>query len=153
MSKFESLGIKYERVIQNRDFQRIMVYNNFQLDFVNDHVYRYGKSSIIKGFKVDNIINIFTNKISAVINRDEEKDIFDIFAVSRNQPYNWGEILKIAKKKANIDKSVLIQRLKSFPLEWLSNIQLLKPFIIKEDDICRMCIEIQNEKDNSLCAG
>ena len=41
-------------------------------------VYRYGKSKIIDGIRVDNKLNILTNKINTIVNRDEENDVFEI---------------------------------------------------------------------------
>lgn len=146
----ESRNIIYKRTIQARDFHRIIIDDVLQTDFVNDRIYRYGKSNIINGFRIDNIINILTNKISAIINRDEEKDIFDIIAISRNEPYNWGEILEIAHRKEPFDKLFLIQRLRSFPLVWLSNIKTIKSLEINKDTISIICDDIIKESDNSL---
>lgn len=71
-------GIRYNRIVQAKDFQRVMINDLLQIDFVNDRVYREGKSNIINGMRIDNKINILTNKIVAILNRAEEKDIFDI---------------------------------------------------------------------------
>lgn len=136
--------------VKSRDFYRITVNNLLQLDFVNDRVYRYKKSNIINGIKVDNKINILTNKVNTVINRDEEKDIFDIFCLAYNEDFNWNEILNIANKKAVIEKDILIYRLKSFPLEWLEKVKKIKNIEITKVEIDTMCDDILNEKENSL---
>lgn len=136
--------------VKSRDFYRITVNNLLQLDFVNDRVYRYKKSNIINGIKVDNKINILTNKVNTVINRDEEKDIFDIFCLAYNEDFNWNEILNIANKKAVIEKDILIYRLKSFPLEWLDKVKKIKNIEITKVEIDTMCDDILNEKENSL---
>ena len=136
--------------VKSRDFCRITVNNLLQLDFVNDRVYRYKKSNIINGIKIDNKINILTNKINTIINRDEEKDIFDLFCLVYEENFNWAEIFKIANKKAVIEKDIFIYRLKSFPLEWLLRIKLIKDINITKDDIDILCDDILNELDNSL---
>lgn len=136
--------------VKSRDFYRITVNNLLQLDFVNDRVYRYKKSNIINGIKVDNKINILTNKVNTVINRDEEKDIFDIFCLAYNEDFNWNEILNIANKKAVIEKDILIYRLKAFPLEWLDKVKKIKNIEITKVEIDTMCDDILNEKENSL---
>ena len=143
-------GYNISRDVSSRDFCRVTVSNLLQLDFVNDRVYRYKKSNIIDGFKIDNKINILTNKINTIINRDEEKDIFDLFCLVYSEDFNWEEILKIANKKAVVEKDVLIYRLKSFPLEWLERIKKIKEIKITKNDIDRLCSDILNETNNSL---
>ncbi|MCK5787295.1 MAG: nucleotidyl transferase AbiEii/AbiGii toxin family protein, partial [Candidatus Sabulitectum sp.] len=39
--------------VRARDFHRVLVDNSLQLDFVNDSVYRYGKSDVFDGIRVD----------------------------------------------------------------------------------------------------
>jgi len=144
-------GIEYQRVVQAKDFQRVIIEDLLQLDFVNDRVHREGKSNVITGFRIDNKLNILTNKIVAVLNRDEEKDIFDLFAISYNESFNWGPVLEISNKKALVDRGFLIERLNEFPLEWLSNLKIIKSIGITKETISRLCEDILNETENSLC--
>jgi predicted nucleotidyltransferase component of viral defense system len=65
-------GYRYEISVSTRDFYRVVVDDYLQIDFVNDRVHRYGKSKLLDGIRVDNQINILTNKINTIINRDEE---------------------------------------------------------------------------------
>ena len=53
-----------------------------QVDFVNDVEYRH-KDVVLttKGYLIDNVENILSNKITAVIGRDNPKDIFDIYLI------------------------------------------------------------------------
>jgi len=136
--------------VKSRDFYRITVNNLLQLDFVNDRVYRYKKSNIVNEIRIDNKINILTNKVSTIINRDEEKDIFDLFCIAFNEDFNWNEVLHIANKKAVIEKDILIYRLKSFPLEWLKRIKKIKNIQITKVDIDTICNDILNETNNNL---
>lgn len=48
INSFDINGISYNRTIQARDFQRIIIDKVLQLDFANDRLYRYGKSNIRK---------------------------------------------------------------------------------------------------------
>jgi len=146
----EKQGIEYKRVVQAKDFQRVMMNDFLQLDFVNDRVHREGKSNVINGMRIDNKLNILTNKIVAILNRDEEKDVFDLFAISYNEEFNWGEMLEIANKKALVERSFLIERLQKFPLEWLSNIKKIKNINISNDHLVQMCRDISDDSDNSL---
>jgi hypothetical protein len=102
--------------------------------------------------RIDNKINILTNKIVAILNRDEEKDIFDLCAISYHEQFNWGMMLGIANKKALVDRSFLIERLRSFPIEWLSNIKTINTININNEVLSRICNDILNESDNSLFA-
>ena len=143
---------KYEIMedVKARDFSRITVNQLLQLDFVNDRVYRYKKSNLINNIRVDNKINILTNKINTIINRDEEKDVFDLFCLANTEDFNWGEMFAIANKKAVVEKDVFIYRLKEFPLEWLKRIKKIKKFDITKEDINRLCEDVLNDNDNSL---
>ncbi len=139
-----------EENVKSRDFYRLTVNTLLQLDFVNDRVFRYKKSNIIKNIRVDNKINILTNKINTIINRDEEKDIFDLFCFAYKESFNWGEALEIANKKAVVEKDILIYRLKSFPLKWLDRIKKINIITITKNDINILCEDILNDSDNSL---
>lgn len=143
-------GLPFCKDVNARDFFRITVDSTLQIDFVNDRVYRYGKSNIINKIRVDNKINILTNKITAILDRDEAKDIFDLFSLSYNETFNWGEILKIAEKKSVIEKDFLIYRLKAFPLSWLDKIKIIKPIEITNKKIEILCQDIIEESDNRL---
>lgn len=136
--------------VKSRDFCRITVNQLLQLDFVNDRVYRYKKSNIINGIKIDNKINILTNKINTIINRDEEKDVFDLFCLAYHEEFNWEEIFKIANKKAIVEKDIFIYRLKSFPLIWLKRIKQIKEIDIAKEDIDELCDNVLNETNNTL---
>ena len=140
--------IKQEVVF--RDFYRIRINQLLQVDFVNDRVYRYGKSNLISTFRIDNPVNILTNKITALMSRDEEKDFFDLFCCAFHMQFDWKSILEIANKKARVEKDILIYRISSFPLPWLEKINIITPLPITADSIQALCDDILYEQDNSL---
>jgi len=76
-------------------------------------------------YQIDNIENILSNKLNAVIDRDEAKDIFDIYMICKFYDFNWEEILDIAHKKASFAHEDLIIRLKTFPLVLIESINLI----------------------------
>lgn len=139
-----------DHTVETRDFHRFLANDLLQLDFVNDRVYREGKSRIIRGIKVDNEVNILANKITAIISRDEAKDIFDLFYIAVHKEFSWDDMLLIANKKSKVDKETLINRLKTFPLSWLSNIKIIEPFSITDDMIQQISGDILLGQDNSL---
>ncbi len=134
---------------ESRDFYRIYV-DNLKIDFVNDLNYRFGKSKIIEGFRIDNITNILTNKITAILGRDDAKDIFDLFCIAYHEEFNWKDVLNITNKKMLIEKDFFIYRLKTFPIEWLDKIIKTKDIEIKQQHFEIMCHDILLDKDNSL---
>jgi predicted nucleotidyltransferase component of viral defense system len=112
--------------ITSKDFIRFKINNLLQVDFVNDRVARYKDPVYLKnGYIIDNIENILSNKITAVIARDNPKDVFDIYLIDKFYKVNWIEILKISQKKSAFDNNDLIIRLKTFPVSLLNNISLV----------------------------
>jgi len=112
--------------VDSKSFIRFKIDKILQVDFVNDTAYRY-KEPVVKenGFIIDTIENILSNKITAVIGRDNPKDIFDIYLICSFYDFNWEEILKTAQKKASFMHEDLIVRLKSFPIVLLETIRIV----------------------------
>jgi predicted nucleotidyltransferase component of viral defense system len=147
---FQDRNIEYTVSVSTKDFRRFMVHQKLQIDFVNDRTYREGKSNIINNIRIDNPINILTNKLTAVLDRDDEKDIFDIFAIACNEKFNWNEILEIVQKKACVQKELLLNRIKTFPLEWLENIKQISNFEISEKMVEQLCCDIEKGAENNM---
>ncbi len=81
--------------VETRDFIRIRINKILQLDFVNDRVERYKEVVVLKNnYKIDNIWNILINKITAVMSRDEPKDVFDIYLIAQYEEINWKEMIE-----------------------------------------------------------
>ncbi len=143
IAQLKSLSSHYEIIFDTRDFIRIKLDGMLKIDFVNDRVYRLGRSEKSKeGYKIDNIYNILANKITAVTGRDEPKDIFDIFTISNNFPISWNTIIEAALKKCFFEKDFLIDRLGSFPLHLLDNLAVIDRAYI--DDVKKGISEIVN---------
>lgn len=111
--------------VTSRDFIRIKIDGLLQVDFVNDRVERYGELVYLdNGYIIDNCKNIFVNKITAVIGRDNPKDIFDLYLLDKFNDFDFKELLDVAHKKAEFSNDDFIIRLKAFPLSLLDNITL-----------------------------
>ncbi len=136
--------------VKSRDFHRVLVDDSLQLDFVNDSVYRSGKSDIIDGIRVDNKINILANKVTAIIGRDEGKDVFDLFCIATHEDFSWKDILSIANRKAVVEREVLIERLSNFPLSWLDNLKTIEQFKITAQMLNQLCNDILLSQKNSF---
>ena len=112
--------------IEVKDFSRMKVDHSLQLDFVNDRVPHYKDLVILKnGYVIDNIENILSNKITAVMGRDDPKDIFDIYLIARFYSFDWQEIIHAAKEKTAFNLDELIIRMESFPTKLLDRIHLI----------------------------
>lgn len=106
------------------DFTRIFIAESntyLKIDFVNDIGYYVGKPATYAFGKIDRPLNILSNKLTAVIARDEPKDIFDIIQLSLNYSFNWLDIFSHAKQKAVLNEIDIDQRLNSFPASLLRN--------------------------------
>lgn len=114
-----------EKHVDSKDFVRIHVKNAeilLQIDFINDRVKRFGKYNYVKGYKLDNPLNILSNKITAIIGRDNPKDIFDLYLITRNTSFHWSAILAQAKEKLHFQKEDLLYRLQTFPSHLLKKL-------------------------------
>ena len=129
----ESFSLTVE--VETKQFVRLKVDGLLQLDFVNDISERY-KSVIVtdRKYLIDNVENILSNKLTAVIGRDNPKDIFDIYLISVFYSFDWTEILSSAHRKAGFGNEDLIIRLKSFPARLLKNIQSTDPDFLNSFD-------------------
>ncbi len=121
--------------VDSKNFIRFKVDKLLQVDFVNDTAYMY-KDPIIKenGIIIDTVDNILSNKITAVIGRDNPKDIFDIYLICKFHKFNWDDILKAAQKKASFTHEDLIIRLKSFPAILLDSIRMIDSSFLENFD-------------------
>jgi len=130
-----------------------MADNILQLDFVNDRVPRYKSVTILKqGYRIDNVENILSNKITAVISRDNPKDIFDIYLISKFHDFVWQDILTSAKDKLVFNIDDLVYRMKSFPLNLLKKIDLADPDFLNnfESEFVFIIEDIINKSRNRL---
>lgn len=110
------------------DFTRFFITEkdvSLKIELVNDVGYYTGVPAQYPFGMIDTPINILTNKLTALIGRDEPKDVFDIIHLSLNYSFNWLSIFEHAKEKAVINELDVEQRLISFPVEWLENVNWL----------------------------
>ena len=112
--------------VESKSFIRFRIDKILQVDFVNDTAARY-KDVVVKenGYIIDSIENILSNKLTAIIGRDNPKDIFDIYLICRFYDFDWKEILEAAQNKASFMYEDLIVRLKSFPFSLLETMRIV----------------------------
>ena len=112
--------------VESKNFTRFLINDLLQLDFVNDIALRY-KDVVVtsQNYLIDNIENILSNKLTAIIGRDNPKDVFDIYLIWKFYTFSWEDILDSAHKKAGFLDEELLIRLKSFPKELLKEIKII----------------------------
>ena len=144
-----ALQKKYKLTIEveSKDFIRFRINELLQMDFVNDICARHGDIVVLdNSYVIDNIENILSNKLTAVMGRDNAKDIFDIYLMSMYYTFSWETILGSAHDKAGFDNNDLIIRLKSFPKELLLDINIIdKKFLDNFDKEFPSIIEEINQ--------
>ncbi|MDD3324357.1 MAG: nucleotidyl transferase AbiEii/AbiGii toxin family protein [Sulfurospirillaceae bacterium] len=117
---------KLKAEVESKDFMRFLVEDALQINFVNDMSPRYKELLVLEnGYIVDTLENILSNKLTAIIGRDNPKDIFDIYLIAKFNTFSWSEILQSAHEKAEFSDDDLIVRLKSFPKSLMGTIQLV----------------------------
>jgi len=129
--------------VESRDFTRFKINDILQIDFVNDISSRYKDIIILEnGYIIDNIENILSNKLTAVIGRDNPKDIFDIYLICQIKSFLWSDILFSAHEKAHFEDSDLLIRLKTFPRKLLNDIKIIDTtFLLHFDTEFKKIIE------------
>ncbi|MBU4269174.1 MAG: nucleotidyl transferase AbiEii/AbiGii toxin family protein [Acidobacteria bacterium] len=111
------------------DFTRFYIAENdtfLKIELVNDVAYYTGTPAVYPFGMIDTPLNILANKLAAIVGRDEPKDIFDVIHLSLAYSFNWLDIFYHAKQKTVINELDVEQRLISFPVEWLENVNWLK---------------------------
>lgn len=98
---------------------------NLKVELINDVAYYPGKPAIYKYGYIDTPLNILANKLTTIVGRDEPKDLFDIFQISCSYDFKWQDIFYHAKQKVVINELDVEERLISFPVEWLQNVNWL----------------------------
>ncbi len=121
--------VNMQQSLFNDDVTRFFILEDdasLKIEFINDVDYYVGSPIDFKYGLIDSPANILANKITALIGRDEPKDIFDIIHLSLNFSFIWMDMFHHAKQKAVLNEFDVEQRLASFPIEWLRNVNWLK---------------------------
>ena len=112
------------REVEGREFVRLRVNNSLQIDFVNEPTARQDEPTLTpQRFFIDTIPNILANKLTAIMGRDNPKDIFDLLLIMQQSRIDWPQVLAAAHQKAVFSNEDLAARLKSFPVASLNQIK------------------------------
>ncbi len=117
---------KLKSDVESKNFIRLKINSLLQVDFINDVSSRYKDVVVLKnGYIIDNIENLLSNKITAIMGRDNPKDIFDLYLIWKYYSFSWDKILKSSHDKVSFNHDDFILRLKTFPAPTLSNLKII----------------------------
>lgn len=129
MEALERAEVPFLKIVDTRDFVQLICFSEkekLRVIFVNDRVYRYGKFAFVQGIRIDDIVNVLTNKICSVVSRDEAKDVADLITICLNEDFVWDEVIEIAQRKEDFERIFLVERLRSFPVNLFSHCDFMK---------------------------
>ena len=99
LEKLSKKKVPLKVEVETKDFMRLMIRDMLQVDFVNDRVKYIGTILTKNNLNIDNVFNILANKITAILTRDNIKDVFDIYLISKYNSFQWSEIFRFAQEK------------------------------------------------------
>jgi hypothetical protein len=101
---------------------------------------------------IDTVRNILSNKLSAILGRDEGRDIADMLYISMSYRFSWKTILAELAQKEGFKIEDLLFRLETFPVEILETIPFISRKPPKEyaDALSLVVHDIGVQADNSL---
>jgi hypothetical protein len=117
---------RFDTTVTDEGFARIFVYDknySLKLDFVNDVPFRSGvPSSSSISSRTDNILNILSNKVTA-LGRYLPKDVVDLVFICGIIKFNWKSFFNDASTKDLwINPVNASEILESFPVEKIEEI-------------------------------
>jgi predicted nucleotidyltransferase component of viral defense system len=120
----------------SEDFARFFIMEQEQvlkIDFVNDVPFHSGEISPYNFGQIDNPLNILTNKLSAIVGRDEPKDYYDLIYLALHYSFNWMDVFILAKHKALLNELEIAERLAHVPVAAFENIDwLIQPMDVEK---------------------
>lgn len=124
-------------ILRSDRFCRLLISQNetdLKIEFVNDVPSHVGDLNSFPLYsRVDNVQNILANKFSAVLDRDEIKDMVDILYITRAHEINFVEMFVYANSKAaGLFPPYIAERLDNINWQNLQDIKWIHPPCIEE---------------------
>jgi len=122
-------GSGLKQIVEKKEesFCRLTVEGILKLDFVNDVPFYHGAVEIRPSgpfSRIDNPMNILANKITAFSDREEPKDISDIWIISKMLSVDWKEIFTAADSKAaGLCAPFIAEKIEEFNLKTLDKVK------------------------------
>lgn len=147
-----------DKLILYPDFIRIWVRDltELKVEMVNDVKERWGEPVYTGNVPIDTVGNILANKLTALVSRDEPKDVHDIVTISCNYSFSWEEVFLYSLRKAIITEPDVVMRLSTFPVELMEEKTWLRAPVDLPDfkaRLNRIADDFLLARDNSLGIG
>ena len=158
-SDLEELFAPVIAKVDAREFKRLLVQRadlTLKIDFVADRGLRVGVPENRDGMFIDTVRNILSNKIGAVLSRDEARDVADLVQISRSYRFSWITILQEAFEKQQFEREELVYRLSTFPVLMLRDVPYRgsAPDPQEAETLIRaMAQDIESGRENSLAGA
>jgi len=102
-----------------------------KIDFVYQPFKRLKKGLALKGFPVDSLLDIATNKLLTIVQRTEIKDFADLFFLLKN--FTVWDLLYAVKKKYNIELDIILLGSDFLKIEKFDYLpKMIKPLSLEE---------------------
>jgi len=146
-----------EKSVLAEDFARVWIGDPpVKVEWINDVPFKAVDPIDAGGIPVDHPVDILANKLSALMNREEPKDMIDIKTIAVNYRFNWADMFTIARKKALVDEVDVAEKMASFPTDWLGAVVWTGP-ADKPEAFSRILNTLVNDflrgDDNSIGAS
>lgn len=149
--------VNFQQALFADDFTRFFVLSDdtaLKIELVNDIGYRSGPPVIFDYGFLDTPLNILSNKLTAILSRDEPKDVYDIVYLAMSYSFNWQVVFNESKEKAVINEIDIEERLCTFNPLMLEGIDwTIEP--VSHDIFARLLKQVADDfllgADNSLC--
>lgn len=134
MLKLET-GIKHLEPVKINDRWEFIISKpeklRFEFVFYNHGKKRLSPLLTYQGILIDSLADISANKIMALFDRNEPKDLFDVYTLFIQKKYKIADLLDLTEKKFGVkfsEFSFWSECTKPFPL-----LNSLKPFLLPKD--------------------
>jgi len=150
-----SFVIDEMRTLQTDTYTRFYIRSPHlvKIDIVNDIPERWGGLNQYKGINIDTPANILSNKLGAILSRDEPKDVFDIVAIAESYSFKWIDVYQQTLRQQIVNESDISMRISGFPVAWLDNQPWLKGEVVHTDFVAKLNIIADDfifARENSL---
>lgn len=98
----QKMGCKIFAKVKSDTYNEIYLENDDwkqRIDIVKEQPKRFGEVVDIEGVRVDSLVNIGSNKITAIFGRLEIKDYIDLYSIITQTEHTFDELFELARQK------------------------------------------------------
>ena len=141
--------------VDARDFKRLRLSSgvtSLKLDFIADRIARIGLPVAMGSVRVDTVRNILSNKLCAIVGRDEARDVADLLYIARKRTFVWADILADVGTKQDLQLEDLLYRLTTFPIDALAGVPFVRnePTSLYKSWLGGILADIERSGENSI---